>query len=90
MKEEKEICDMILSTFSRFKDAQSVGIAVLDKYENINEGIVPELREIAFHVQSLARGRLSQQSRADECYEKYSANKLYLINKLREERKNAL
>jgi len=74
VKEEKEICDMILGTISRFSDAQSIGIDVLDKYKNINEGIIPELREIAFHVQSLARGWWSQQRRADECYEKYNTS----------------
>jgi len=77
MKEEKKICDMILSTVSRFNDAQSIGIEVLEKYKNMDKGIVPELQEIAFHVQSLARGWRSQQDRADECYEKYAAYKKY-------------
>jgi len=62
---------MILNTISRFSDAQSIGIEVLEKYKNMDKGIVPELQEIAFHVQSLARGWRSQQDRADECYEKY-------------------
>ena len=73
MKEEK-ICDMILSTISNITEAQNVGIRVLDKYGEVNEGLVPKLREIAFHVQSLARGYVSQQHRADECYTKYQNN----------------
>ena len=72
MKEEKEICDMILNTISHLGRAENVGIDVLDKYEDINKGIVPELVEIAFHVQFLARGWGSQQRRADGCFEKYN------------------
>jgi len=72
VKEEKEICDMLLDTIGKFMDAQNVGIEVLDKYGDVHEGLVPKLREIAFHVQSLARGWASQQQRADECYSKYN------------------
>jgi len=67
---EKEICEMILETISRFGDAQNIGVAVLDKYKNADTGIVPELREIAFYVQRLARGWHSQQKRADGTPEK--------------------
>ncbi len=70
MKKEKEICNIILKTGAYIRDAQNVGITILDKYENISTGLVPELREIAFYVQSLARSYMTQQHRADECYKK--------------------
>ena len=66
---EKEICRVILLTSSSMRDAQNIGITILDKYENVNTGLVPELREIAAYIQSLARCCVSQQDRADECYE---------------------
>lgn len=70
--EEEKICDMILNTRTNITRAQNIGIQVLDNYEGINVGLVPKLREIAFYVQSLARGYDSQQHRADECYAKYN------------------
>ncbi|MBW2010921.1 MAG: hypothetical protein JRI32_04540 [Deltaproteobacteria bacterium] len=62
---------MILATIGNIKDAENVGIAVLDKYGG-SGGLTSKLQEIAFHIQNLARGLVSQQHRADGCYAKYN------------------
>ena len=64
---EKEICNMILMSSTR--NAKNIGITILDKYENTKTGVVPELIEIAFYVQRLTRALVSQQARADKCYQ---------------------
>ena len=71
MEMEKEICRLILLTSSNIKTAQNIGITILNKYEN-EDGLVPELIEIAAYIQSLARGWMSQQHRADEYYKNLS------------------
>lgn len=68
MKEEKEICDMILATIGNIRNAENVGIAVSDKYGNNNKELIFKLCEIAGYIQSLSRGWISQQQRADDCY----------------------
>ena len=64
----KEIYNIILKTQSNFNAAQNIGITLLDKFENNKENMVPELTELAFYIQSLARGYQSQFSRANEAY----------------------
>ena len=50
-----DICDMILKTQCHFKEAQNIGIAVLDKYLPYENEVILKLRDIAFYIQSLAR-----------------------------------
>jgi len=69
MTKFEEICDMILKTESNFKDAQNVGIKVLDKFgDGDDDPLMSKLCEIAFYVQSLARGYQSQYSRANQAW----------------------
>lgn len=68
MTTAKEIYNIIMKTQSNFGAAQSVGIDILDKFEDNKEDMVPELIELAFYVQSLARGYQSQLSRANAAY----------------------
>jgi len=65
MSSEKEICDMILETVPNLRHAENIGIAVAEKFGNNKDPLVPELIEIAFYVQLLARGWRSQLSRAN-------------------------
>ncbi len=41
----KEICSMILSTVSNIGKARSIGIDVMDKYENVEGELIQELIE---------------------------------------------
>ena len=68
METIEKICDTILETQSNFKAAQNIGIVILDKFGNNNENLVIKLRELAFYIQSLARGYQSQYDRAEEKY----------------------
>jgi hypothetical protein len=68
MTTAKEIYNIIFKTQSSFNTAQNIGITLLDKFENNKEYMVPELMELAFYIQSLARGYQSQFLRANEAY----------------------
>lgn len=61
----EKICDDILETQGEIKNAQNIGINVLDKYGQSEEIIVAKLQSIAFYVQTLARSYLSQYDRAE-------------------------
>jgi len=66
----KKICKMILETSSNLSRAGNIGITVMEEFENSKDPLVPELSEIAFYVQSLARGYKSQHTRANEAHNK--------------------
>ena len=62
----KEMCDTILKTRSNHKDAQNIGITILNKFEGNKEHIVPELIELAFYVQSSTRNFQSERDRFND------------------------
>jgi len=65
MDTAKKICKVILETSSNLSRAENIDITVMEEFENSKDPLVPELIEIAFYVQLLARGWRSQFSRAN-------------------------
>lgn len=70
METAEKICDTILATRGEFKEAQDIGITVLNKFGIVKEEeiMITKLRELAFYVQTLARGYQSQLYRAELRY----------------------